>query len=151
MPTERPLRELMLELTRRDISKEFSDFDTRLAFQKTLYLLQEGARIPQEYPFNYYARGPYSPGWAAVGYAVAAGVDRKVSLLAPVDDLKAILNRRPGDATWAEALASLHWYRFHSGLSKDAASARAAREGKDCLESNFDEAWEAISQLFAKS
>lgn len=56
-------RQIGLALTLKElgVSSDVSGFNSRLILQKTVYLLEE-AGIRLGYSFNWYLRGPYSPG-----------------------------------------------------------------------------------------
>jgi hypothetical protein len=145
---EVPLQQIVMEVTGRDIRTEFDSFETRLAFQKAIYLLQAQGAIPEKYPFNYYARGPYSPGWAKEGFAVVAGETPTVEVLRPVSEVVRLAQLHPKDSDWLEALATLHWYVAKEERSRSQARARAQELGKACLTDRFDEAWTALETLF---
>lgn len=142
------LTDLVRSVTGFDIGTEFGSFETRLAFQKALYLLQATGVIANKHSFNYYARGPYSPGWARDGFASAGGEDIEVALLREPEPLAIVIRMHPRDSGWLEALASLHWYLHVEGRTKEQARARAAEKGKTCLVDRFDEAYSALGELF---
>lgn len=62
------LRDLLRQIP---VDTSMKDFDGRLRFQKTLYLLQElGVKL--NYSYGWYIRGPYSREAAADGFALSA-------------------------------------------------------------------------------
>lgn len=89
-------------------------FDTRLIFQKTIYLLQAfGLYLGLK--FSWYIRGPYSPMLARYGYQLAR-IKREVPL-ARFTRVKSeirfkefldFLGPRKSDPEWLEIVASIH-------------------------------------------
>jgi hypothetical protein len=142
------LSDLILRVSGFNIAKDFESFETRLAFQKTIYLLQASRAIPVKYPFNYYARGPYSPDWAREGFAVAGGATVLVDVTGDTSQVARMAQSHPMDAEWLEALATLHWYLAVDGRTKPQARQRALEMGKKCLTDRFDEAYEKLVATF---
>lgn len=109
---------LALALKEVGVSTDVSGFDSRLILQKSVYLLEE-AGIRLGYSFNWYLRGPYSPGLTRDAYELASNneevarweldersrgvANRLKSLLASQDEDTSTKARR------LELLASLHY------------------------------------------
>jgi hypothetical protein len=143
--TEISLRSVTLRLTGRDIRKTFStDFATRLAFQKSMYLLQEAGLTAEKHSFNYYAHGPYSPDWARVGFAVASGKRASIHLTGHITGVKRLIDLNRHDTSWLVALATVHWYAKKVGLDKAHALRQATEDGKAGVVKWFDTAWQTL-------
>lgn len=94
-----------------------ADFDERLIFQKTIYLLQAfGLYIG--IPFSWYLHGPYSTVLAKYGYDLT----KRYEKICPIRFAHAASERRfklfteflgprSRDAKWLEVLASIHFLR----------------------------------------
>lgn len=96
-------------------SEEFaSSFDSRLIFQKTVYLLQAFG-LYLGFKFSWYLRGPYSPTLAHDGYELAQMTQdiplARFTRLQSERKLKQFidfLGSRKNDPDWLEILASIH-------------------------------------------
>ena len=94
-----------------------NNFEDRLIFQKTIYLLQAfGLYIG--IPFSWYLHGPYSMVLANHGYSLS----RKFFRINPVkfksgasekrfEEFYKFLGENKDNANWLEALASIHFLR----------------------------------------
>ena len=141
---ETSLREFLERTIHRDPAKIPHDFSTRLMFQKILYLAQE-ARLLQSprLDFNLYFHGPYSPDWARIGYAAGHGQGPRLDVDGDLSKLDPLLEVGD-DGSWLAAIATLHWYVIHLGLSREGAQALGAAKGKHSLLERFDDAWAAL-------
>jgi hypothetical protein len=145
---ETSIRGVVLRLTGRDIKKSFtSDFATRLAFQKSLYLIQEAGLTVEKHGFNYYAHGPYSPDWARVGFAAASGKKASIHLTGGLSRVKRLIDINSDDTSWLVALATVHWYVTKVGLDKSAALRQATVDGKSGVVKWFDDAWRTLDSV----
>src|SRR5579885_637652 len=97
-----------------DPRKFEGSFDERLKLQKTIYLLQSAFRVNLGYTYNWYLRGPYSPGLAADAYKVPPVYEK--SGIATFTDPQAereftrfiqFIGPHADDGDWMECAASL--------------------------------------------
>lgn len=145
---ESSIRDLVRDIAGVDVGKDFkTNFATRLVFQKTMYLLQKSGVIREKHPFNYYVHGPYSPGWAKIGYEVANGRVHKVTIVGVDNNVRELINRKPNDGSWLVALSTLHYYVTTLRLSKERAKEKALEDGKFALLKHFDDAWKSLDSL----
>lgn len=94
-----------------------SSFDSRLIFQKTIYLLQAFGLF-LGFKFSWYIRGPYSSLLAHYGYKLAK-TKRDIPLARfsrmksekRFEQFSRFLGSRKDDAEWLEILASIHLLR----------------------------------------
>ena len=129
--------------------KTFSrDFDSRLIFQKSIYLMQAfGLYIGV--PFSWYLHGPYSMVLARHGYELTKKYDKlPVIQFATVESEKrfdrflSFLGERRTDARWLEALASLHFLRnTYPTTSKDNIILMVMRKQSHLSKQECLEAW----------
>jgi hypothetical protein len=130
-------------LTGKDLSKTFrSDFETRLVFQKAMYLLCAGGAVKPSYRFGLYVYGPYSSDWATKGFEVSDGKSCTVELTDRAPKVEHFVSGKQTDEL--VALATLHFYHEHLGLSKDPARAKAEADGKLTVLEHFDTAWSQL-------
>jgi len=92
-------------------------FDSRLIFQKTVYLLQAFG-LYLGYRFAWYISGPYSTGLTRDGYRLVDKFEespdvtlKKELLEARFDEFLRFLGDRKNDAKWLETLASIHFLK----------------------------------------
>ncbi len=142
------LRNIVISLSGVDIKGDFKEnFSTRLAFQKTMYLLQMAGVIREKHSFNYYAHGPYSPEWAKIGYEVANGGEKMITLTGDEGVVGGLMRMKPSDGGWLVALATLHYYAVALHLSKEEARERAEVDGKFAVLKHFEEAWQSLESV----
>lgn len=133
---------LILTLKEAGLPPEVSDFSSRLILQKAVYLLEE-AGIRLGYSFNWYLRGPYSPGLTRDLYDFASKKEDAAGWVLDgqsksiVDRLRTLLVEPSEDpaakARRLELLASLHYLARRRRLSVDddaTATAQLAANGK---------------------
>ena len=92
-------------------------FDSRLIFQKTIYLLQAFG-LHFGYRFSWYVSGPYSTNLTRDGYELIGSFKEapnvtftKASSEEKFNDFLSFLGDRKNDANWLETLASIHFLR----------------------------------------
>lgn len=92
-------------------------FDSRLIFQKTIYLLQAFG-LYLGYRFSWYIRGPYSPALARKGYELVKKIAESPDVRFVKDsaenrfrDFFDFLGEKKYDADWMETLASIHFLK----------------------------------------
>lgn len=92
-------------------------FDSRLVFQKTVYLLQAFG-LHLGYRFSWYIRGPYSPALARKGYELVKRIAESPNVRFAKDSAEnrfheflEFLGERKYDADWMETLASVHFLK----------------------------------------
>lgn len=139
------LRDLTRDYTGNDLATEIGRFETRIKFQKLMYLLQEAGAVDRTHLFNLYLYGPYSSKWAAEAYSVRDDANPHVEIEnSRAEAVKRLIGESPS-GPWMAALATLHWYVVRIGLDKDAARERAKKDGKLGLLRRFEEAWGALA------
>lgn len=148
---------LALALREVGVSSDISGFDARLILQKAVYLLEE-AGIRLGYSFNWYLRGPYSPGLTRDLYDLASNTEDVAGWV--LDDhsrtvasrMRPLLVGEAGEdiapkAKRLELLASLHYLARRRQLNVDEverATAQLAQNGKHF---SRDEVADAMQEL----
>lgn len=134
---------LALVLKAVGLSSDVSGFDSRLILQKSVYLLEE-AGIRLGYSFNWYLRGPYSPGLTRDLYDLAANSDDDAEWVLDSSSnsiasrVQSLLETSEGEDVAAKAkrlelLASVHYLARRRRLSLDdceQARTQLAQNGK---------------------
>lgn len=92
-------------------------FDSRLIFQKTIYLLHAFG-LQLGYRFTWYIRGPYSPALARKGYELTRKFKEssdvrfaRESSEQKFREFLEFLGEKKNDAIWLETLASIHFLK----------------------------------------
>jgi hypothetical protein len=149
---------LQLVLNQLQLGNSISTIDDRIALQKVVCLIQE-AGLPLGYSFNWYVRGPYSPGLASDYYQLAAQkhvveseaqkLVLRESAAAAVSRVAQLLSVPPhvplNRVGWLELLASIAFLIKKYRLSIDAARVKI-QSSKAPLAPFFDQ---AVAQLRA--
>ena len=116
---------LQLLMKRLDVDSRLATFRDRLLLQKGVYLLQE-CGMPTDFSYNWYLRGPYSPGLTeaafeqvvkpllqgdntAEGYSLSDAAEGRLKTLARMRAVEEDAGL-PAER-WLELLASMHFYR----------------------------------------
>ena len=129
--------------------QQFSgDFDGRLIFQKSIYLMQAfGLYIG--IPFSWYLHGPYSTVLAKHGYELARKYE-KVPIIRFAKESSEerfqlfidFLGTRKDDAVWLEALASIHFLRStYPNLRRKEIISMVLRKQSHLTSEECGEAW----------
>jgi hypothetical protein len=137
------LRLVFRAVSGRDLNRGFrSNFETRLFFQKAMYLLQVARAVKPSMRFGLHLYGPYSSSWAKKGYEVSDGEHCAVDV---TDRFGVVENLLKGRSTSeVVALATLHFYHERLGLSRAKARAKAESDGKVTVLKHFDGAWSQL-------
>lgn len=92
-------------------------FNSRLIFQKTIYLLQVFG-LYLGYKFSWYIRGPYSPALTRKGYELMSKYEEcpdvtfaKASSERKFHEFLDFLDNRKSNAIWLETIASIHFLK----------------------------------------
>ena len=147
---------LQLVLDYLEMGNTISTIDERIAIQKVVCLTQE-AGLPLGYGYNWYVRGPYSPGLAADYYQIArlrpsVETDAKkfaltASALAAVEKVKSVMFVPQGvgldRVRWLELVASIAFLIKRYRLGRQAAAQKIA-VSKPLLFPHFDAAYDAL-------
>jgi hypothetical protein len=151
---------LKLALNALGLDLDLSTFDRRLILHKTVYLVQ-AAKVDLGYTFNWYLRGPYSPGLTSDAFALRAELTQNADELKdwkldPVSlerlaRLREVLQAIPAEtrARRLELFASVHFLlRTRQAKSSDVAVLRAVllRNEKDFSEPDIRQAIEDLMQ-----
>jgi len=139
------LRTAVRELTGKDIGTEFEAFETRLVFQKIMYLLCSAKAVRPAFTFGFHLYGPYSKDWAEKGFHVKDGGKFSVELLPSVAKVDKLARGR--SANELVAFATLHYYHKRMNLSRDASRKRATEDHKLTVLQHFDSAWTALESV----
>lgn len=132
------------------------NFDKRLEFQKTAYLLQE-AGADLGYRFGWYLHGPYSSAYADDTYSLASfPKEYYASIQEPIDEkavqkIKDLLGSIPPTKTrsyWLELLACVHFVKNHSyprvNSKKQVVDYLLRQKGKRFLETDIYKAYNLL-------
>jgi hypothetical protein len=147
------LQLVLNELGGADISTQ----DDRIAIQKLICLVQE-AGLQLGYSFNWYVRGPYSPGLTSDYYQIASkrdAVEADAQNYALSEPAREAVQRVANVATpppqanlpkvlWLELVASIAFLVRRYRLSKEAAEAKI-RSSKPYLAPHFNVGYQALS------
>jgi hypothetical protein len=147
---------LQLVLDYLQMGSTISTMDDRIAIQKVVCLTQE-AGLPLGYGYNWYVRGPYSPGLAADYYQVARlrnSVEAEAkqftltaSALAAVEKVKRVMSVPQGvgldRVQWLELVASIAFLIKRYRLGRQAA-AEKIQVSKPLLYPHFNAAYAAL-------
>jgi hypothetical protein len=130
-------------LTGRGINKTFAgNFETRLVFQKTMYLLGAARAVKPSFSFGLHLYGPYSSSWAKRAYATSAGTPFSVEITDRITNAETLISgKSTGDLV---ALATLHYFHRRLGLSRQEAHDKAEVDGKLTVLKHFDTAWDEL-------
>lgn len=124
---------------------DISKFDERLKIQKIIYLLQYSG-LSLGYGYNWYVRGPYSPGLTQTIYSISE--DESIfeesknlrfhdhdDIVSNLDDFKVKLGEKINDVNYLEVLASLHYINkvTFSGKGSEKNLKKKLREAKPSL------------------
>ena len=140
------------------VSFSVGDFDSRMRLQKAAYLLR-AMGAPLDYSYNWYMRGPYSPGLTATLFEIAshkktvAEEATTVSIgpkaQAKIDNLARVLKDKPSSvptlARWYELLASTA-YLVRAGKSESSIRKQMLLE-KNFSSSDVDRALDDLRRL----
>jgi hypothetical protein len=155
-------QQIGLKLTLDSLSRplRLDDFPSRLKLQKTIYLAQ-AAGVQLGYQFQWYLRGPYSPGLTRDAFAVDAELkqgtdDAKGWSLDPtsrqrLECLRELFRGVPEEqlSSWLELLASVHFIQqTPTGQGKDYSQLREilCRGGKNYSEKEIRQAVEELTR-----
>lgn len=151
---------LALALKEAGVSSNMAGFDSRLILQKAVYLLEE-AGIRLGYSYNWYLRGPYSPGLTRDLYDLKSNTTdvegwvldedsktaahrlRSLFIMAPEESLASMASR-------LELLASLHYLARRGKLNvedDDQATKQLAANGKDFERDDVAKAMQTLRQV----
>jgi uncharacterized protein YwgA len=137
--------------------KRIGDFDletldSRIIFQKTIYLLQR-AGLSLGYTFSWYIFGPYCSQLAKEGFEIKEGTlicsEQESELdLVPFDKLKELIKGHEKDSDWYELLASIDFLKTTRRMSKpEIFSDLKKKKGYLGDETKFEEAWLRLESL----
>lgn len=142
---QRDLESVFHSLSGRSLARDFGDFETRLIFQKTMYLLCAARAVRPNHGFGLHLYGPYSPKWATAGFEVKSGKSRVIEVGNQFPLVSKLVKGKGTDEL--VALAVLHFYHRALGLSKDESRSRLINDGKDALLSYFDPTWAELESV----
>ncbi len=142
-----------------------SEFDTRLKFQKIIYLLQSSG-LSLGYGFNWYVRGPYSPNLTQSLYTIyeddSLFESSKVinfkdheSIVQKLNEFREKLGENIDDVKYLEVLASMHyiWKVTFNGrgdkekLRKRLLLAKPSLEDFENIEQLIDDAYNDLTNF----
>jgi len=134
-----------------------STYDERLLWQKVGYIAQQLGLSLNEYTFNWYKAGPYSPGYTSILYNFSNIFDEvsnyRLSDLAleKLEPMKVINNNVPtgmSTSKWFELVASILFLKKDTELDKKAVFVSLMRKKPFFNDENInDYAWNLLKKL----
>jgi uncharacterized protein YwgA len=105
--------------------RDFNTLESRIKFQKTIYLLKEMGAIKEKFNFSWYMFGPYCSDVAKIGFEF---IDNKIDKELNVSDdfenklnnfLKIMKSCDGNESKWLELLATTHMIRKQNNMNKE--------------------------------
>lgn len=145
---------LLAGLLRRIDNFGLDTFGGRLAFQKTVYLLQAFG-IYLGYRFNWYLRGPYSPSLTRDGFGLGEVLPAYPAVRFVQDDTERrfeeflrFIEPHKNDQKWLEVAASAHFLaRVLNEADRDAVFAKVAAKQGNVSRTYFDNTWQELVEV----
>jgi len=125
----------------------------RVAFQKTIYLLQELGALERKYRFSWYIFGPYSPELAKTGFDfIEGGKDADMPISQEFDaallEFKKMTEHAPcRPDLWLELLACLVYKKRHN-VNKEEAFASLKEHQSYFNDDLLEKGWKVVSRFF---
>ncbi|MDA2032507.1 hypothetical protein PDM80_11900 [Bacillus cereus group sp. Bcc02] len=104
-----------------------ADYEKRLLWQKIGYLAQQLGALLDEYTFNWYKAGPYSPGYTSLLYSLPNSLDESLNYeltdaakeqLKPMKEIIENIPEGMSIPKWFELVGSIVYLKKNTGLNK---------------------------------